>query len=48
MILIDESNIKSVYAFPKSGAAEDVMMGAPAPLKQEDLDVLHIDTQDQE
>lgn len=26
MLLIDEPSIKSVYAFPKSGHAEDVMM----------------------
>lgn len=43
MILIDEPNIRECYAFPKSGRAQDVMMGAPAPLLQEDLDLLSID-----
>jgi aspartyl-tRNA synthetase len=30
MILSDETNIREIYAFPKSGKAEDIMMWAPS------------------
>jgi len=42
MILKDEENIREVYAFPKSGRAQDVMMGAPSHVDQYQLDDLHI------
>ncbi|HMS91325.1 MAG TPA: hypothetical protein PKC87_03840, partial [Candidatus Absconditabacterales bacterium] len=42
MILKDEDNIREVYAFPKSGRAQDVMMGAPGYVDQEQLDELHL------
>lgn len=42
MILIDETNIKSVYAFPKSGRAQDVMMWWPSAIDPKDLLDLHI------
>lgn len=42
MILKDEDNIREVYAFPKSGRAQDVMMGAPWYVDQEQLDELHL------
>lgn len=35
MIFKDEPNIRECYAFPKSGKAEDTMMGAPATLLDE-------------
>lgn len=42
MILKDEPNIREVYAFPKAGKAQDLMMNAPALIDQEQLDELHI------
>ena len=42
MILKDEPNIREVYAFPKSGKAQDMMMNAPAVIEDEQLDELHI------
>lgn len=42
MILKDEENIREIYAFPKSGRAQDVMMGAPSFVDQNQLDELHI------
>jgi aspartyl-tRNA synthetase len=44
MILLDEPNIRECYAFPKSGRAEDVMMGAPAQVHKSELKDLHIAT----
>ncbi len=43
MILKDEENIREVYAFPKSGKAQDMMMNAPANIDKEQLDELHIE-----
>lgn len=43
MILKDEDNIREVYAFPKSGRAQDVMMNAPSTIDQSQLDELHIE-----
>jgi aspartyl-tRNA synthetase len=42
MVLKDEPNIREVYAFPKSGRAEDVMMGAPSVVDEVQLDELSI------
>ncbi len=42
MILRDETNIREIYAFPKSGKAEDVMMNAPTDITEEQLRELHI------
>lgn len=42
MILMDEPNIREVYAFPKSWKAQDLMMNAPSFIEQEQLDELHI------
>ncbi len=43
MILKDEENIREVYAFPKSGKAQDVMMNAPSLIDKSQLDELHIE-----
>ena len=42
MILRDETNIREIYAFPKSWKAEDVMMNAPAEVDEVQLRDLHI------
>ncbi|USN57367.1 MAG: hypothetical protein H6766_02745 [Candidatus Peribacteria bacterium] len=42
MILTDEDNIRECYAFPKSGRAEDVMMGAPSEIDEGELRILSI------
>lgn len=42
MILKDEPNIREIYAFPKSGKAEDVMMSAPSTLDESQLKELGI------
>ncbi len=43
MILKDETNIREVYAFPKSWKAQDLMMNAPAIVDDEQLKELHIE-----
>lgn len=43
MILTDENNIREVYAFPKSGRAQDMMMNAPAKVDEIQLNDLHIE-----
>ena len=42
MILRNESNIREIYAFPKSGKAEDTMMEAPTSIDEKQLRELHI------
>lgn len=42
MILSDETNIREVYAFPKSWKAQDLMMNAPTFVDKIQLDELHI------
>ncbi len=42
MLLADEPNIREVIAFPLNQRAEDLLMGAPAPVDQARLKELHI------
>jgi aspartyl-tRNA synthetase len=42
MLLADEPNIREVIAFPLNQKAEDLMMGAPAPVDPARLRELHI------
>ena len=44
MILCDEPNIREVYAFPKSGKAEDLLMRSPGEVDQVQLDELFIES----
>lgn len=42
MVLQDEPNIREVIAFPKNGRAEDIMLGSPSEVKEEQLKEVHI------
>ena len=42
MLLADEPNIREVIAFPMNQQAQDLMMGAPAPVEAERLKELAI------
>lgn len=43
MILANEPNIREVIAFPKTGDARDLLMGAPSEIEQKRLDEAHIE-----
>lgn len=47
MILKNEENIREMYAFPKSGKAEDVMMWWPSYVDEAQLRELHIELDEQ-
>ncbi|QQR60933.1 aspartate--tRNA ligase [Candidatus Uhrbacteria bacterium] len=42
MILANEPNIREVIAYPKTGDARDLMMGAPSEIEEKRLDEAHI------
>lgn len=44
MILRDEPNIRECYAFPKSGRAQDLMMGAPSVIDPQELRISGVQT----
>ncbi len=42
MLLANEPNIREVIAFPKTGDARDLLMGAPSPVEEKRLKEAHI------
>ena len=42
MLLKDEENIREVIAFPMNSAAQDLLLGAPGPVTEEQLREVHI------
>ena len=48
MLLAGEESIREVIPFPMNKNAQDVMMGAPGPVEQKQLDELHIRTAPEE
>lgn len=42
MLLAGEESIREIIPFPMNKNAQDVMMGAPGPVEQKQLDELHI------
>jgi len=42
MLMAGEPNIREVIAFPKTGDARDLMMGAPSEMPEKALDEVHI------
>jgi len=43
MIYLDESNIRDIYAFPKSGKGRDEMMNSPMPAEELQLKELGLE-----
>ena len=48
MMLKDEQNIREVIAFPMNSKAEDLLMGAPARVTDEQLSDVHIKVDEEE
>jgi len=48
MIYLNEDNIRDVYAFPKSGSAQDLMMNSPIKVENDQLEELSINIIEEE
>ena len=48
MLLADESSIREVIAFPKNQNAQDLLMNAPSPVDERQLEELHLCLRDEE
>jgi aspartyl-tRNA synthetase len=48
MLLTDEDNIREVIAFPKTQSALDLLMGAPSPVEEKQLQELHLQLRPEE
>lgn len=48
MLFADESSIREVIAFPKTQSAQDLLMGAPSPVDEKQLEELHLRVREQE
>ncbi|GCE25437.1 aspartate--tRNA(Asp/Asn) ligase [Dictyobacter alpinus] len=48
MLLADADSIREVIAFPKTQSAVDLLMGAPAPVEEKQLQELHLNVRPEE
>lgn len=48
MIYKNEENIRDIYAFPKTGKAQDIMMNSPMPAEEIQLNELGIEVVEQD
>ncbi|MDQ2902567.1 MAG: aspartate--tRNA ligase [Chloroflexota bacterium] len=48
MLLADENSIREVIAFPKTQSAQDLLMNAPSPVEEKQLQELHLRLQHDE
>jgi aspartyl-tRNA synthetase len=48
MLFADADSIREVIAFPKTQSAMDLLMGAPAPVEDQQLKELHLQLRPEE
>ncbi|MDQ2713680.1 MAG: aspartate--tRNA ligase [Chloroflexota bacterium] len=48
MLLADEGNIREVIAFPKTQSAQDLLLNAPSPVEEKQLQELHLRLRNEE